>query len=63
MPFVIWPPSVGSPETEMVNLSEVPGSPLSCAFTVNVHGAPFLVQVPENDALLPEIVTLVIETL
>jgi len=54
---------MGSPETAIVNRSEVPGSPLSCAFTVNVHGAPFFVQVPEKLALLSETFTLVIDTL
>jgi len=32
-------PSVGPPETEMVNVSVVLGSPLSVTLTVKVHGA------------------------
>src|SRR5437763_17085056 len=37
------PPSGGPPETEIVKVSLLPGSPLSVTFTVKVHGAPLLV--------------------
>ena len=41
------------PESEIVKLSVVPGSPLSWTVTVKVQGAPLLVQVPLNVAVLP----------
>jgi len=63
LPLSSVPPSPGPPFTEIVNLSVLPGSPLSSQVTVNVHDAPFCVQVPEKVALLPEMLRLVIETL
>jgi hypothetical protein len=46
------PPSVVPLEMEIMNLSAVPGSPLSVTTTVKVHGAPLLVQVPPNVAVV-----------
>src|SRR5216683_8036710 len=53
LPLRSVPPSVGPPETEMVNVSLVPGSPLSVTLTVKVHGTPLLVHVPPNVAIVP----------
>ena len=64
LPLSRVPPSTGSPDTEIVNLSLVPGSPLSSTVAVKLNDpAPFLVQVPEKVALLPEKLRLVIEML
>src|SRR5438445_3928275 len=52
-PLLSVPPSVGPPSTEMVNVSVVPGSPLSVTLTVKVHAVPLTVQVPPNVAMLP----------
>jgi hypothetical protein len=37
---------------EMLNVSVVPGSPLSVTATVKVHGAPLLMHVPPNVAVV-----------
>jgi hypothetical protein len=47
-----WPPSAGPAFTVISKESFLPGSPLSAAFTVKVHGAPLLVQVPPKLAVL-----------
>jgi hypothetical protein len=39
LPLRSTPSSVGPLSTEMVNVSVVPGSPLSVTLTVKVHGA------------------------
>ena len=57
------PPSGATPETEIVNASAVPGSPLSVTSTVNVHGAPLLTHVPLNVAVVSEIANEVMATL
>ena len=56
------PLSEGPPETVMENLSALaPGSPLSITVTVKLKDPePFFVHVPENVAVLPETLTLVI---
>ena len=46
-----------------MNVSLVPGSPLSLTLTRKVHGAPLTVQVPSNVAVVAAIVSDVIVTL
>jgi hypothetical protein len=60
--LVIVPLSDGPPETVIENVSEfAPGSPLSVTVTVKLNDPePFFVHVPENVAVLPETLTLVI---
>jgi len=55
LPLRSMPPSVGPPETEIVNVSVVPGSPLSITFTVKVQDAPLTVHVPLKVAVVPAI--------
>src|SRR6267142_792409 len=62
-PLRSLPPSGGPPETEIVKVSFLPGSPLSVTFTVNVHGAPLLVHVPLKVAVLAAITSEVNVTL
>src|SRR5438552_4056255 len=63
LPLRSVPPSGDPPETEMVNVSLVPGSPLSVTLTVKVQGDPLLVHVPPNVAVLPAITSEVNVTL
>src|SRR6266550_621206 len=63
LPLRRVPPSGGPASTVMVNVSLVPGSPLSVTLTVKVHGASFLTQVPPNMAVLPSITSVVRVTL
>jgi hypothetical protein len=63
LPLRSVPPSGRLAETEMVNVSVVPGSPLSVTETVKVHGAPLLVQAPPNAAMLPATTSVVNVTL
>src|SRR5258708_34169714 len=63
LPLRRVPPSGGPPLMEIVNESLVPGSPLSCAITEKVHGAPLFVHAPLNVAVLPLIVNVVNVTL
>jgi len=63
LPLRRVPPSGGPASTVMVNVSLVPGSPLSVTLTVKVHGASFLMQVPPNMAVLPSITSVVRVTL
>src|SRR5438093_4278265 len=52
LPLRSVPPSVDPPETEMLNASVTPGSPLSVTPTVKVHGTPLLRHVPPNVAVV-----------
>src|SRR5262249_3450825 len=47
-------PSAGAPETELLNVSLLPGSPSALTLTLNVQGVPLLTHVPANVAVLPE---------
>src|SRR3989442_9062357 len=63
LPLRRVPPSDGATSTLIVNLSSVPGCPLSVTSTRKVHGAPLTVQMPVTVALFPVITIEVIISL
>ena len=56
VPLQSFPPSSRPPSTEMANASAALVAPLPVMLTMNVQGTPFLVQVPANVPVLPDII-------